>query len=94
MPETRHELAVGESVVIDDYLLTVEDIRGEEVLFRMERISTGPSAGDGSLGAETVWEPDAASNSGDGLVGDGLMEVQPNEIESSPGRSAARSRPR
>jgi len=38
MPETRHELSVGESLIIDDCLVTVTEIVGDKVLFRIERI--------------------------------------------------------
>ncbi|MFN6105376.1 MAG: hypothetical protein ACK5EA_13160 [Planctomycetaceae bacterium] len=94
MPETRHELAIGESVVIDDYLLTVEDIRGEEVVFRMERIPNGQATSDASLASETAWEPEAGLAAGDALAGERLGEVRPDKTDLSTGRSAARFRPR
>ena len=56
MPETRHELAVGESVIIDDYLLTVEDIRGGEVLFRIEHVPGLQSPVDAQMPAGGAGE--------------------------------------
>jgi len=94
MPETRHELAVGESVVIDDYLLTVEDIRGEEVLFRIEQIPARQLPGDGGLSSETAWEPETDITANEALAGDGMLDVHHDETDASPVRSLPRSRPR
>jgi hypothetical protein len=94
MPETRHELAVGESVVIDDYLLTVEDIRGEEVLFRIERLPAPQFPGDGALPADDGWAADASRIPTEALPADSLVETQLDETDPPPGRGSPRSRPR
>jgi len=56
MPETRHELSVGESLIIDDCVVTVTEIRGDEVLFQIERIpglqSLRPESAD-----HGIWNP-------------------------------------
>jgi hypothetical protein len=36
MRETRFELSVGDSVRLDDQILTVIDINGEEITFRVD----------------------------------------------------------
>jgi len=94
MPEMRHELAVGESVVIDDYLLTVEDIRGEDVLFRIERIPALSLPAEGGLPTEACWAPDARMSPADLLTGEGLADFNPDEVGHALEQSSPRSRPR
>lgn len=94
MPEMRHELAVGESIVIDDYLLTVEDIRGEEVLFRIEQIPAGQSPSDGRLSSGAAWEPETDLTADNPLAGGDLLDVHHDETDPATRRSSPRSRPR
>lgn len=37
MRETQFELSVGDSLQVDDQILTVIDITGEEITFRIDR---------------------------------------------------------
>lgn len=94
MPEMRHELAVGESIVIDDYLLTVEDIRGEDVVFRIEPIPAGSFPGDNTLSGDGGWTPEASVSPADTLSGECFAEVNFDETNPRPGKSSPRARPR
>jgi hypothetical protein len=44
MRESRFELSVGESVRIDNQILTVIDITGDEITFRMDVLDAFESA--------------------------------------------------
>jgi hypothetical protein len=94
MPETRHELAIGESIVIDDYLLTVEDIRGEDVVFRIEPLPAGHFPQQETLTADAEWRLDAGLNPTDGFSGETLVEVPLEETEPNVRGTSLRSRPR
>ena len=90
MPETRHELAVGESVIIDDYLLTVEDIRGEDVLFRIERIPGLHSSSDAQLPEAAGWRSETGAIPGETIAGDTAEEPEESPVTGV----SRRSRPR
>ena len=94
MPEMRHELAIGESIVIDDYLLTVEDIRGAEVVFRIEPIPAGSFPGDDPLSADGGWTPEASVIPADTFSVECPPEVNLDETNPRPGKSSPRARPR
>jgi hypothetical protein len=52
MDESRVELSVGESLRLDDQILTVLDIHGDEITFRIDPVtgseSGGPFGGPGA----------------------------------------------
>lgn len=51
MDESRVELSVGDSIRVDDQILTVIDIHGDEITFRVD------SASDFEIGASSCTLP-------------------------------------
>jgi hypothetical protein len=49
MRESGVELAIGDSVRIQDHLLTVIDIHEDEITFRLDLVSDEESGPDGSI---------------------------------------------
>ncbi|HEY3967941.1 MAG TPA: hypothetical protein VGM05_25485 [Planctomycetaceae bacterium] len=56
MDESRVELSVGESMRIDDQLLTVIDIQGDEITFRIDPIADC-DAGEQFCGLNSAQRP-------------------------------------
>lgn len=54
MEESRIELSVGESIRLDDQILTVIDIQGDEITFRVDMASDGDA--DDSYGDAAVTQ--------------------------------------
>jgi hypothetical protein len=53
MRESGVELAVGDSVQLDNHLLTVMDINGDEITFRLDRAGDGDPGLDDPFGLAT-----------------------------------------
>ncbi len=56
MDESRIELSVGESIRIDDQMLTVVDIQGDEITFRIDPVA-GCDNGELYCGLSSAQRP-------------------------------------
>jgi hypothetical protein len=57
MRESSVELSVGDSVQFDDQILTVIDIHGDEVTFRVDHCDEQPAVSQFQSGDEFVSRP-------------------------------------